>query len=236
MQINDIISEKNPMDEAPAGLIGQGLKRVGAKVAGAVGMKGAAASLTGKADTGKEANQLMVDLKGYLGRTGGNLKQLDASNLANFLKQKGYPTTSLQGASGALTPKQVDQALLKAVQAKAQSGDAAQGGGQPAAGSAQPAGDGAAQGGGAEQPAQGGFKAGFAAARRKAPGAKAAPAAGSTQPAGDGATQPAAGAAQKPGATQPAAGAAAPNVPPELAKKITQLTPQQKQELAGMLQ
>jgi len=226
MQIYDIISEKNPLDEAPAGLIGQGLKRVGAKVAGAVGMKGAAASLTGKADTGKEANQLMVDLKGYLGRTGGNLKQLDAGNLANFLKQKGYPTTSVQGVSGVLTPKQVDQALLKAVQAKAQSGDATQGGGQPAAGSPQPAGDGAAQ------PAQGGFKAGFAAARRNAPGAKAdatAPAAGSNQPA----------AAPKPGAAQPAAGAAAPkpaaNVPPELAKKITQLTPQQKQELAGML-
>jgi hypothetical protein len=216
MQINDIISERNPMDEAPAGLIGQGLKRVGAKVAGAVGMKGAAASLTGKADTGKEANQLMVDLKGYLGRTGGNLKQLDASNLANFLKQKGYPTTNLQGASGVLTPKQVDQALLKAVQSKAQAGDAAQGGAQPAAGSAQPAGDGAAQ------PAQGGFKAGFAAARNKAPGA-ATPAAGSSQPA----------AASKPGAAQ---SAAAPNVPPELAKKITQLTPQQKQELAGMLQ
>jgi len=214
MQIYDIISEKNPLDEAPAGLIGQGLKRVGAKVAGAVGMKGAAASLTGKADTGKEANQLMVDLKGYLGRTGGNLKQLNAGNLANFLKQKGYPTTSVQGVSGVLTPKQVDQALLKAVQAKAQSGDATQGGGQPAAGD------------GAAQPAQGGFKAGFAAARRNAPGAKAdatAPAAGSNQPA---AAQPAAGAA----APKPAA-----NVPPELAKKITQLTPQQKQELAGML-
>jgi hypothetical protein len=204
MQINDIISERNPMDEAPAGLIGQGLKRVGAKVAGAVGMKGTAASLTGKADTGKEANQLMVDLKGYLGRTGGNLKQLDAGNLANFLKQKGYPTTSLQGASGILTTKQVDQALLKAVQSKAQAGDgAAQGGGQPATGSA--------------QTAQGGFKAGFAAARNKAPGAAAAtPAAGSAQP----------------GSAQPAA---SPNVPPELAKKITQLTPQQKQELAGML-
>jgi hypothetical protein len=127
MRVNDIILETTLTNEAPAGLIGQGLKRVGAKLAGAVGMKGAAASLTGKADAGKEANSLMVDLKGYLGRTGGNIKQVDADDLTNFLQQKGYPTSSIQGLSGVLTTQQLDQALLKTVQAKAKAGGATTG-------------------------------------------------------------------------------------------------------------
>jgi hypothetical protein len=122
MRVNEITTARHRLDEAPAGMMAQGARRIGAKLAGAVGMKGTAAGLTGKADTGKEANQLMVDLKGYLGRTGGNLKQLDAADLSNFLQQKGYPTDNLQNTSGILNTKQVDQAVLGAVQAKAKSG------------------------------------------------------------------------------------------------------------------
>jgi hypothetical protein len=201
MRIYDIVSEKQEVDEAPAGMIGQGLKRVGAKLAGAVGMKGTAAGLTGKADTGKEANQLMVDLKGYLGRTGGNLKQLDAGNLSNFLQQKGYPTSGLQGVSGVMTPKQIDQALLKSVQLKAQSGAA-----QPAAGSQQ----------GAQQPAAGQTQT-----------TKSSGVVGKVKAAAGAVADKIKGTSAQPAAT---------SIPPELAKKIQQLTPQQKQELAGMLQ
>ena len=122
MRVSDITSTSTRIDEAPAGMIGQGLKRIGAKVAGAVGMKGTAAGLTGKADTGAEANKLMTDLKGYLGRTGGNLKQLAADDLMNFLQQQGYPTDALKGVTGILPPAQVDKALLGAVQAKVRAG------------------------------------------------------------------------------------------------------------------
>lgn len=202
MRVTDIILEANQLDEAPAGLIGQGLKRVGAKLAGAVGMKGTAAGLTGKADTGKEANQLMVDLKGYLGRTGGNIKQVDAGDLTSFLQQKGFPTTAVQGASGVLTPKQVDQALLKTIQAKAKAGAAAPGS-ATAPGSA---GSAAAKPAGVVDK----FKAGFAAGTGKT--------------------------AQAPAASDNTQSAAAPQgVPPELAKKITQLSAQQKTQLMGML-
>jgi hypothetical protein len=170
MRVNDIILETTLTNEAPAGLIGQGLKRVGAKLAGAVGMKGTAANLTGKADAGKEANALMVDLKGYLGRTGGNIKQVDAGDLTNFLQQKGYPTSAIQGLSGILTTQQVDQTLLKTVQAKAKAG------GIPASTQSEPS----AQKGGVVS----NFKAGFASASGKTAQQSAdeptAPAAGTT--------------------------------------------------------
>jgi hypothetical protein len=206
MRVTDIILESTQIDEAPAGLIGQGLKRVGAKLAGAVGMKGAAASLTGKADTGKEANQLMVDLKGYLGRTGGNIKQVDAGDLLGFLQQKGYPTTAIQGKSGILTTQQVDQALLKTVQAKAKAGGATAG--SPAAGGTTGSDTAPAKPAGIVDK----FKAGFAAGTGKA------------------AQEPAAGSASD--ATQ---STAPQGVPPELIKKITQLSTQEKKQLMGML-
>ena len=206
MRVTDIILESTQIDEAPAGLIGQGLKRVGAKLAGAVGMKGAAASLTGKADTGKEANQLMVDLKGYLGRTGGNIKQVDAGDLVGFLQQKGYPTTAIQGKSGILTTQQVDQALLKTVQAKAKAGGATAG--SPAASGATGSDTAPAKPAGIVDK----FKAGFAAGTGKA------------------AQKPAAGSA-----SDAAQSAASQGVPPQLIKKITQLSTQEKKQLMGML-
>lgn len=213
MRVNDIILETVQVDEAPAGMIGQGLKRVGAKLAGAVGMKGTAAGLSGKADAGKEANQLMVDLKGYLGRTGGNVKQVDAGDLANFLQQKGYPSTAVQGSSGVLTTQQLDQALLKSVQAKAKAG------GAPAAGgAAKPAAGGAAKPAGIVDK----FKAGFAAGSGKSTTAK---------PAAGGAPATAAGGTAQPAAAAPAAS----GVPPALLKKITQLSTTEKKQLIGML-
>jgi len=118
MNVYEIISEKQDLEEAPAGVFKQMGRRVGAKVAGAVGAKGTAAGLTGAADTGKEANELKVALKGYAGKTGKNLKQLDAADLSAFLKSKGYPDSSMQGVTGIVTPKQIDDIMLKSVQAK----------------------------------------------------------------------------------------------------------------------
>jgi len=112
------------LKEAPVGALKQIGRKVGAKAAGAVGMKGTAAGLSGAAETGDVARQLNVDLKKYAGQTGMNLKQLDAQDLAAFLKSKGFPTTPLAGVSGVLAPKQIDQALLKAAQEKAKVGGA----------------------------------------------------------------------------------------------------------------
>ena len=127
MRVQDIIAEKE-IDEAPVGLLKQLGRKIGAKAAGAVGMKGTAAKLSGAADTGDEARQLSVALKGYAGQTGTNLKQFQGPQLAAFLKSKGYPNMHLKDVQGIMTPKQIDQAILTAVQ------DAKKAGGDPSTG------------------------------------------------------------------------------------------------------
>jgi hypothetical protein len=116
MRVLDIITENKKVVEAPAGALSQIGRKIGAKALGAAGFKGKAAELTGKADVGAKANQLMIDFRGYLGRTGGNFKQVQAPQLAAFLKSKGYPDAHLNGVQGIMTTKQVDQAVLKAAQ------------------------------------------------------------------------------------------------------------------------
>jgi hypothetical protein len=118
------------IEEAPAGMLKQVGRRLGAKAAGAIGMKGTAAKLGGAADAGKAANQLKVKLQGYLGKTGGNIKQLDAQELSAFLKQQQLPTNAVP-ASGIIAPKDVDKVLMKTIQtsnkaAGAPAGDAPQ--------------------------------------------------------------------------------------------------------------
>ena len=68
MRVQDIIAEKE-IDEAPVGLLKQIGRKIGAKAAGAVGMKGTAAKLSGAAEVGDEARQLKVALQGYAGKT-----------------------------------------------------------------------------------------------------------------------------------------------------------------------
>jgi len=128
MRVFDIVTENKKIDEAPAGALSQAGRRLGAKALGAIGFKGKAAELTGKADVGAEANKLKTDLRGYLGKTGGNPKQIQGPQLAAFLKSKGYPNMHLKGVQGVMTPQQVDQAVLKAAQ------DAAAADGDPAVG------------------------------------------------------------------------------------------------------
>lgn len=115
MRIEDITRESD-LNEAPANIFKQGLKRLGAKAAGAVGMKGVAAGLTGSADTGKEANELKAGLKGYVGSIGGDINKLDAGQLSAFLKSKKMPTDGVP-AAGVVPQKQIDDIILKAVQA-----------------------------------------------------------------------------------------------------------------------
>ena len=150
MRVQEIIADKE-IEEAPVGLLKQVGRKLGAKAAGAIGMKGTAAKLSGAADTGDEARQLSVALKGYAGQTGINLKQMQGPQLAAFLKSKGYPNMHLKGVDGIMTPKQMDQAILTAVQ------DAKKAGGDPTTGTssapAQPSAPGGAggQGGAAGQ-------------------------------------------------------------------------------------
>jgi len=128
MNIHEIIAEKENLDEAPVGLLKQVGRKLGAKAAGAVGMKGTAAKLQGAADVGDEARQLKVALQGYAGKTGIDMKQMQGPQLAAFLKSKGYPNMHLKGVQGIMTPKQIDQAIMTAAQ------DAAKADGDPSVG------------------------------------------------------------------------------------------------------
>lgn len=149
MRVQDIIAEKE-IDEAPVGLMKQIGRKIGAKAAGAIGMKGTAAKLGGAAEVGDEARQLKVALQGYAGKTGINLKQMQGPQLAAFLKSKGYPNMHLKAVQGIMTPKQIDAAIMTAAQDAAKAdGDTTVGTSSapaqpnaPAAGGQQPAGQG----------------------------------------------------------------------------------------------
>lgn len=125
MNIQDILSESNQLDEAPVGMARQALRRVGAKAAGAVGMQRTAGSLSGKAETGAEANKLEKGFSAYLGRQMKNVKQATAADLAGYLKSSGYPAKHLGGVSGVLQPKQLDDLILKSVVSKVSGTDTA---------------------------------------------------------------------------------------------------------------
>ena len=210
MRIDDI-TPNHDLNEAPANMFKQGLRRLGAKAAGAVGMKGVAAGLTGAADTGKEANELKAGLKGYVGSIGGDMNKLDAGQLSAFLKSKKMPTDGVP-AAGVVPQKQVDDIILKAVQASKKLGA---GGDVATAGAAGGAGGKAGAGG------QGG--AGGAGAPVAQGAANAATASGGVQ-----GNTPAA-------APTAAANAGASSIPPELQSQLEALTPTEKKALAGLI-
>ena len=220
MRLIDITSTDSDLNEAPAGFFKQGLKKIGAKAAAKVGMKGTAASLAQQVDTGASANQLKVDLQGYLGGIGGSLKKLDATELKAFLASKKMPTNSVP-ASGIVPPKELDNILLKTLQqSKKVTGAPAVGAKQdPSAigsGTA-PAGGGQAQGG---APAQSGGQA---------------PAPNDANNDGKDDTTGKVIPMKKPGAAPAAGGQASAGIPDALQTQLDALTPTEKKALAGLI-
>jgi hypothetical protein len=80
MKVNDILLE-NEVNEAPAGMIRQGINKLTSFVPGSTGAKA-----QGTLDTGKVANKLYTDFFVYLGRTG---NQATSDALRAFLSSKG---------------------------------------------------------------------------------------------------------------------------------------------------
>ena len=116
MKITQITSE-NVVSEAPGGsALGNIARKVGAKVAGAVGAKGTAAGMTGKVDANKRAKEIFTQYRQYMGQTGGNPKAPSVNALQAFMQKQGLSTTRLKGLQGQITPKQVDDILQKTAQ------------------------------------------------------------------------------------------------------------------------
>ena len=230
MRLIDITSTDSDLNEAPAGFFKQGLKKIGAKAAAKVGMKGTAASLAQQVDTGASANQLKVDLQGYLGGIGGSLKKLDATELKAFLASKKMPTNSVP-ASGIVPPKELDNILLKTLQqSKKVTGAPAVGAKQdPSAigsGTA-PAGGGQAQGGSQAPQAQGG--------QAPAQGGGQAPAPNDANNDGKDDTTGKVIPMKKPGAAPAAGGQASAGIPDAVQTQLDALTPTEKKALAGII-
>lgn len=96
MKAIEILVEAKKVNEAPANIVGQGLKRLGAGVLGAMGAKGMAGSLAGQADAGAKANELFGNFKRYLGQTGKDKNTATIQDLEDFLKKNKITTKLLK--------------------------------------------------------------------------------------------------------------------------------------------
>lgn len=132
MKIEQILNEKQQLDEIPAGGLGQMAKKIGSKVLNKVPgatAKSKAANLAGKADLGDTANNLHKEFNQYLGTQDKTMAQATGEDLSAFLKTKKHKTAATI-PSGVLQKKQLDN-ILMTVSKEAMSG---QGGTTPAAG------------------------------------------------------------------------------------------------------
>lgn len=224
--------EQKQIDEAPAGMLKQLGRKVGAGLAGAVGMKNTAANLQGKAEVGKTANDVYTKFNKYLGTQQKNVKTATGDDLANFL-QNTYNYNQAKIPQGTLNKQQIYDIINKmASDGYAQMGKGGGAGGQAAGGGTAQA---SAQGGGqqpaGQQTAQGGQQAAQQGTGGKAVGGDASkPVAKQT---GGKAAKPAAQA----GAKQAASGTntKATQIPPDVQKMLDTLSATEKQALAGML-
>jgi len=107
MKAIEILAESRKVNEAPANIVGQGLKRLGAGVLGAMGAKGMAGSLAGSADQGAKANELNGNFQRYLGQIGKNSKTAEYADLQAFLKKNKLDAKLAKG-QGPIDQKTLD--------------------------------------------------------------------------------------------------------------------------------
>lgn len=118
MKVHQIISESD-VNEAPGGgIIGNLAKKAGAKIAGAVGMKGTQAGLQGKLDANSRAKELYQAFRAYMGQTGGDPKKPTADQLKDFMATQKMPTGRLNAIpdGSTLGKGEIDKVLQGAAQ------------------------------------------------------------------------------------------------------------------------
>jgi hypothetical protein len=214
--------EQKQIDEAPAGMLKQLGRRVGAGLAGAVGMKNTAANLAGKADVGKTANDVYTKFNKYLGTQQKNVKTATGDDLANFL-QNTYNYNQAKIPQGTLNKQQIYDIINKmASDGYAQMGKGGAGGGQAAPGGQQQASGQQGGTGGQQRGGTGGQQRGGTGGQQQGgTGGKAV---------GGPASEPVSRTGAKPNAQ-----ANATEIPPDVQKMLDTLSATEKQALAGML-
>ena len=84
MRIDDVT-----LKEAPVGMLKKAGQAAGARALGAIGMKGKAGNLAGKADLSDTANNLYNEFRRYLGTQDKDIKTATGEDLSGFLNSKG---------------------------------------------------------------------------------------------------------------------------------------------------
>ena len=114
MKIDQILDEKQQLDEVPAGALGQMAKKVGSrvlnKVPGATA-KSKAGNLAGQADLGDTANTMHKEFNTYLGTQGKKMAQATGEDLSAFLKTKKHKTKTTI-PSGVLQKQQLNDIMM----------------------------------------------------------------------------------------------------------------------------
>jgi hypothetical protein len=121
-RVADLMADKNvdedDLTEVPgAGILKRMGRSIGAKAAGALGMKGTQAGLQGKIQADKKAKQLYVQLRRYAGQTGSDPDALTVDELTSFLNRQGMKTDQLpKGPPGkVLNKEQTDAIIMKTI-------------------------------------------------------------------------------------------------------------------------
>lgn len=122
--------------EAPAGLFAQAGRRIGAtalRMVPGVAAQSKSAQLTGRADQGAIANQLMVDFSKWIGQKGKKVPEATRADVAAYFQSRGIQSP-MQTSNTIIPQNQLDQAFRNAATQQIQGGQT-----QPSASPSQPA-------------------------------------------------------------------------------------------------
>lgn len=114
MKIDQILDEKQQLDEVPAGGLGQMAKKLGSKILNKVPgatAKSKAANIAAQADLGDTANNLHKEFNSYLGTQGKKMAQASGEDLNDFLRMKKH-TTKATIPTGTLQKSQLNDILM----------------------------------------------------------------------------------------------------------------------------
>lgn len=112
MKAIEILSENKRVDEAPAGILGQAAKRIGAGLLSAAGLKTWAGSINDKADVGTFANRYSREFGSYLKTAGRTADSATLGDLKDFMEKNKIPVHNVPNNPTGTADSQMVNAIL----------------------------------------------------------------------------------------------------------------------------
>ena len=112
MKAIEILAESKKIDEAPAGIIGQAAKRIGAGLLSAAGLKTWAGQLNDKADVGVFANRYSREFDNYLKSSGKDFSTATFSDLKDFMTTNKIPAHNVPNNPKGIVDKDMVNSIL----------------------------------------------------------------------------------------------------------------------------